>query len=91
MSLNQAIQAIKNENFSSNKVNVAKQVISGRWMSSYQLGEVLKCFPHSSDKLDVAKFGYHHVIDPGNFFVVNEAFPFSSDKDQLHEYIMSHQ
>ncbi len=89
MSLAQALQAIKNENFSSNKVKVAKQIISGRWMSSYQLVEVIKCFPFSGDKLEVAKFGYHHVIDPGNYFVVNEAFPFSNDKDQLHEYIMS--
>jgi hypothetical protein len=33
MSLNQTLQAIKNEKFSSNKVKAAKKIISGKWMS----------------------------------------------------------
>jgi hypothetical protein len=89
MSLNEALQAIRNEKFSANKVNVAKQIISGRWMTSNHLLEVVKSFTFSNDKLEVAKFGYHHVIDPGNYFVVNGGFKFSNDKDELHEYIMS--
>ena len=49
MSLNQALQAIKNEAYSSNKVQVAKQFISGGWMTSNEVLEVVRCLVHSGD------------------------------------------
>ena len=90
MSLNQALQAIKNEAYSSNKVQVAKQFISGGRMTSNEVLEVVRCLVHAGDKLEVAKFGYHHVVDPGSYFVVNGGFVHAGDKDKLHKYIMSH-
>jgi hypothetical protein len=88
MSFDMAVSAIKNESFSSNKMNVAKQFIGGRWMTSQQVKEIIKLFSFGNDRLEVAKFAYGYVVDPANYFVINEALTFSSEKDELNKFIL---
>jgi len=45
-------------------------------------------FSFESTRLDFARMAYHRVIDPQNYFIVNNAFRFSSSIDELYQYIM---
>ena len=39
-------------------------------------------------KLEFAKFAYRNVLDPKNFFIVNQGFAFSSSIDELTRFIV---
>ncbi len=84
-----AVKSIKKQSHSSDKMNVAKQYISGGWMFSSQVKEIVKLFVHSGDRIEIAKYGYCFVCDPASYFVVNDALTFSDEKDKLNEHIMA--
>jgi hypothetical protein len=88
-SYDRVLEQIKNESFSSNKLSIAKQYISDRWMTSSQILEIIQLFSFSNDRLDLAKFGYKYVMDPRNYFTVNEGFTFSKDKEELAKFILN--
>jgi hypothetical protein len=85
------IDAIKKESFEKNKVNLAKQYISGRhgFIRSDEVKSIVEQIPFSKGKLEVAKHGYSYVIDPFNYFVVSQAFTFSKEKEELNSFIQS--
>jgi hypothetical protein len=88
-SFEDAIKSIEKESFSSNKMNVAKQKIAGRGLSSSQIKEIAKLFSFSNDRLEIAKYGYYFVSDPANYLIVNDAFTFLSEKEELNEHIIA--
>jgi len=49
--------------------------------------ELLSMFNHESNRLDLAKSAYNNTVDPENFFIVNEAFHFSSSIRELNRFI----
>ena len=76
---------------SSSKVSITKaQLPTFKCYTSSQLKEIVSLFPSSSDKLDIAKFGYDYVSDKNNyFFAVSGLLPSSSDREALSNYIAS--
>lgn len=74
---------------SSSKVSITKaQLPTFKCYTSSQLKEIVSLFPSSSDKLDIAKFGYDYVSDKSNyFFAVSSLLPSSSDREELSTYI----
>ena len=85
------IDAIRKESFEKNKVNLAKQYISGNhgFIRSDEVKSIIDQIPFSKGKLEVAKHGYRYVVDPYNYFVVNQAFSFSKEKEELNNFIQS--
>ena len=79
--------AINNRVFESDKILVAKQAIGGRLLSASQVGRVMDMFTFESTKLDFAKWAYRQCFDPQNYYIVNDAFTFSSSIRELDEYI----
>jgi hypothetical protein len=47
-------------------------------------------FSFEASKLEIAKYAWHHVVDKGNYFTINDAFTFDSSVDELNEYTKSH-
>ena len=80
------LQKIKRETFSEDKKNRAKDFIRN-WVSSSEVARIVKCFPSSSDQLEVAKFGYNHVTDTRNYFLVADALSSSIDRNELKSFI----
>lgn len=85
---NSFLKAIKNESFDDGK----KDLI---FVSSYdvnftakQIKEILDTFSFDDNKLDIAKKLYHRCLDRHNFYIVSDAFTFSSNKKKLNEYIL---
>ncbi|MBI4646812.1 MAG: DUF4476 domain-containing protein [Bacteroidia bacterium] len=80
-------QTILDASFDSDKLKIAKQAaISGR-LSSMKVLAIIELFTFESTKLSFAKFAYQYVVDRENYYIVNNAFTFSSTIDELNEYI----
>lgn len=79
--------SIMSKSFESTKLEIAKQVLGQRCMTSGQVTEIMSCFDFESTKLDFAKFAYGRTFDLGNYYMVNDAFTFESSINDLNRYI----
>lgn len=80
-------ESIRSKSFDSTRLQVAKQAIDSRRLTSLQVRELMDLMWFESTKLDLAKFAYHRVVDKERFFLVNDAFSFSSSIDELDRFI----
>jgi len=85
------LKAVRRESFDSAKSQVARQILStsrGSFLSS-QIKELVSCFDFDASRLEIAKFAYDYTLDKERYFLVNEAFDFSSNRDNLSRYVES--
>ena len=79
--------SISRLSFDSSKLEMAKQAASSNILTSFQVYEIMELFTFESTKLDFAKFAFHNVFDKNKYFLVNNAFTFSSSISELDRYI----
>ena len=79
--------AIDDESFDEGKMIVAKQATSKKCLTVDQIKQIMDEFSFSENKLDFAKYGYKRCYNPDDYYQVNAAFDFSSDKEKLNEFI----
>jgi hypothetical protein len=79
--------AIKAESFTSNQVEVAKQVTY--CLNTTQIKAIMEIFSFESNRLDYAKWAYPNCVDKDNYFLLNSAFSFSSSKTELNNFVRS--
>lgn len=82
------LQSIASQPFESSRLQIANQVSASNALTSEQVAAIMGVFSFESTRLDFARMAYHRVIDPQNYFIVNNAFRFSSSIDELYQYIM---
>lgn len=58
---------------------------------SIKLIQIANLLNFEENKLDFAKYAYDYCIEPRNYFKLNEIFSFSSNVDNLSDYIQSRQ
>ena len=75
--------AISKENFETNKMTSAEQIISTNYFTTAQLKQLLGLFNFESNKLQLAKLGYDKVVDQSNYYTLSDLFSFNSSKDEL--------
>jgi len=75
------------QSFESSKLALAKQAIDYNTVTSLQVFEIMNMFSFESSKLDFAKYAFHKVYDPQKYYIVNNAFTFSSSISSLDKYI----
>lgn len=83
----QLMNTLDNTSFDDTRLEIAKTSVRGNQMTSAQITEVMGKFSFESTKLDFAKYAYRFVVDPENYYVVNNAFTFDSSRRKLSEYI----
>jgi len=81
------VNVIRNASFESNKLDIAKQALSMNWVTSSQVRQLLYLFSFESSKLELAKYAFSSTIDPENYFMVHDAFNFSSSSRELNNFI----
>jgi hypothetical protein len=86
-SFRELINNLKNEPFSSGKLNILKDAVRGNYFTSEQVVDILSVFDFEKDKLESAKMLYPKVVDKNNFFKVYSVFKFNSDKEELRKWI----
>lgn len=86
-SFEQLKKAIANESFDNTRTAVAKQYVAVNYFSSAQVKQLVELFSFENSRLDIAKYAYDYTVDKGNYFMVNDAFSFSTSKESLMDYI----
>jgi len=79
--MEQIKRSINDENFSSGKKMLAKQILqSKKCFTSAQVSQIVNIFSFDTDKLEIAKFAYDYTTDKSNYHILNGSFSFSSSK-----------
>jgi len=81
---------VASTSFDDTKLAICKQAVSANSVTSSQVSELMMLLTFESGKLDLAKFAYGNVVDKSRFYLVNNAFTFSSSIDELNRYIQSY-
>lgn len=87
---NAAKNSINKQTFEDNKLQVAKQVIASNCLFARQVKEIMALFTYEDSKLEFAKYAYSRTFDQGNYFLINDAFTYSSSVDELNQFILGH-
>jgi hypothetical protein len=89
--LKDILRAIRKEPFENTRSQMARQIVSSsrKQFLSSQIKDILGCFDFEPTRLEFAKFAYDYTLDQERYFLVNEAFSFSSSKDTLTRYLES--
>ena len=68
-------------------MTVAKQACRYNCMTSDQIRDLCKEFSYESSRLDFAKYAFDYCYDRYRYYIVGQAFTYSSSVDQLNRYI----
>ena len=79
--------SIRRASFESDKKIIAEQAVSTHRVKANQVYRILTMFSFESTKLKVAKYAYRYCIDKRNYYLVNNAFSFSSSIRELNNFI----
>lgn len=88
---NAALATIKKQSFEDTRLKTAKQVISANCLNVDQIIQIANTFSFEDNKLEFAKYAYDYCIEPRNYFKLNGIFTFSSNVDELSDYVQSRQ
>ena len=80
---NEFMCSLNKQWFDNTKVEVAKQMLNNYYVTANQVKRMLDAFTFESYKLEIAKYAYNHTVDPERYYVVNDAFTFSSSISEL--------
>jgi hypothetical protein len=88
---NAALATIKTQSFEDTRLKTAKQVITVNCLNVDQIIQIANTFNFEDNKLEFAKYAYDFCIEPRNYFKLNGIFSFSSNVDELSDYVQSRQ
>lgn len=79
--------SIKSQSFSDSQLKVAKTFTKNNCLSAAQIKEIMGMFSFEESKLDYAKYAYDFCVDKKNYYMLSDAFSFSSSSDDLNEFL----
>ena len=85
----QAKEAVRKAAFKDDMLSTAKSILSNNWLTTDQVIAMCKVFSFDDTKLDFTKAAYFRTTDPASYFKVANVFAFSSDKEDLNNFIAS--
>ncbi len=84
------LKSLRAEGLEDTREALARQMLAGRpRFLSRHIRDLVKTFAFDDTRLEIAKYAYDSVIDPENYYLVNQAFTFSDSKEALARYIES--
>lgn len=88
---NAALATLTKQAFEDSRLKTAKQIVAVNCLNVDQVIQIANLFSFEDNKLAFAKYAYDFCIEPRNYFKVNGIFSFSSNADELSEYVQSRQ
>ncbi len=82
------VETINNEAFDKEKLMVAKQALRRGNIYAAGVERIMRQFSFDDARLEFAKYAYKRCIDPQNYYRVNNAFTFDSNKEKLNNFIL---
>lgn len=81
------LNTLQGASFDQDRLVIARQYTESSDVSSADVAEIMTLFSFESTRLEYAKIAWHYVIDPENYFLVNQSFQFSSSTVELDRYM----
>lgn len=88
---NTALATVKKLPFEESALKTAKQIISSNCLDIDQIIQIANIFNFEENKLDFAKYAYDFCIEPRNYFKLNGIFNFTTNADELSDYVQNKQ
>lgn len=85
----QAKKSVSDKGFEDTKLSTARQVAKNNCLTTAQIKEIMGVFGFEDSKLQFAKYAYDFCVDKGNYYLVGDAFGFSSSVDELNQFLES--
>lgn len=83
----EALRYINKESFDKDKMLVAKRMIDGNFLYSHQVKKLVKQFSFKDSEEEVAMYAYPKTCDQNRFYMVYDAFTFSSSKQRVSDWV----
>lgn len=78
---------IRTKYFDSSRLTIAKQACRYNCMTADQIRDICRLFSYESSRLDFAKYAFEYCYDRYRYYMVGQAFTYSSSVDDLNRYI----
>lgn len=78
---------IRKEWFENNRLTSVKTIIDKNNFTTQQVKELMFLFTFENNRLEVAKYAYRKTTDKNNYYQVNDALTFGSNKEELARFI----
>ncbi len=85
-----AKKSIASKNFDESRITIAKQIIGNNCLLCSQIKDIMSLMSFEASKLEIAKYAWHHTLDKGNFYTLNDAFTFEASIEELDNYTKTH-
>ena len=86
---NAALTSVKKQSFDDTKLKVAKQIVGANCLDVNQIKQIANTISFEGTKLEFVKFAYDYCTEKNKYFTINDIFSFSSNVDDLTEYIQN--
>lgn len=84
---NGLLNTLNNASFDNTRLTIANQAIMNNYLTVNQVKLIMNVFSFESNRLSFAKSAYARTLDKQNYYLVNDAFSFSSSIHSLNNYI----
>lgn len=78
-----SLNILKSASFDSDRLILAKNIANSNALSSWQIREMLLVFGFESSRVEFAKYAYSSCVDPENYYMIQDAFQFSSSISEV--------
>ncbi|MCX8112819.1 MAG: DUF4476 domain-containing protein [Bacteroidia bacterium] len=83
----QALRTLRQEPFEQTRLEIARGIARQNCLLAQDVRDMMQALDFENSRLELAKFAYDYTHDLSNYFIVSEAFQFSSSREALMAYI----
>ena len=80
-------ESLRKEWFENNRLGSTKFIIDKNNFTTLQVRELMLLFTFENNRLEIAKYAYRKTVDKQSYHQVNDAFNFSSSREELMRFI----
>ena len=81
---------MKNEPFKDDRMKLLNAALAGSDFTSAQCLQLTKLYTFDDDRMEIMKIMYPRIVDKEAFFTVINTLTFSSSKEKMKDFIISH-
>jgi hypothetical protein len=82
-----AKESLRKEWFENSRMTTAKLIMDKNNFTTQQVKEMMLLFTFETNRLEVAKYAYRKTVDKQNYYQLNDALTFNSNKEELARFI----
>lgn len=84
------VKTLRNEAFSKNRLTLSKTIIRAKkCFTTKQIKEFMGLFNFDDERLELAQFAYDYVTNQDVYYLLSDAFSFSSSKENFQKFLES--